>query len=47
MREYIEKNIFESLGMTSSFYGDPHEIVKGRVSGYDPTDTGIKNPDLS
>ena len=32
--EFIEKNIFEALGMHSSRYGSHAEIVKKRASGY-------------
>jgi CubicO group peptidase (beta-lactamase class C family) len=32
--EYIEKNIFNKLGMTSSYFGSTSEIIKNRASGY-------------
>ncbi|SEK36312.1 CubicO group peptidase, beta-lactamase class C family [Aquimarina amphilecti] len=31
---YIEKNIFEKIGMNSSYYGSMSELIKNRASGY-------------
>jgi len=33
--DYIEKNFFEPLEMTSSYYGNSSEIIPMRVSGYE------------
>ncbi|MDP4223531.1 MAG: serine hydrolase [Bacteroidota bacterium] len=35
-REYIEQNLFEPAGMTSSLYGSDTKIVKNRAYGYEP-----------
>ncbi|MBQ86092.1 MAG: penicillin-binding protein [Gammaproteobacteria bacterium] len=41
LREYAAKQIFEPLGMTSTFFSDdPVEIVKNRASGYRPDARG-------
>ncbi|MBG6129513.1 CubicO group peptidase (beta-lactamase class C family) [Aquimarina sp. EL_43] len=32
--DFIEKNIFEKLGMTKSYYGSNKEIIKNRAAGY-------------
>ena len=32
--DFIEKNIFEKLGMTSSLYGSMSKLIKNRASGY-------------
>ena len=42
--DFIEKNIFEKLGMTSSFYGSMTKIIKNRASGYQDRD-GYVNAD--
>ncbi len=36
--EFIEKNIFKPLGMTSSYYGSHTRIIKNRASGYQQRD---------
>ncbi|MEO1032675.1 MAG: serine hydrolase [Bacteroidota bacterium] len=40
---FIEKNIFERLGMTSSRYGNNKELVKNRAQGYEQNDNGYVN----
>ena len=35
-REYIEQNLFEPAGMTSSLYGSDAKIVENRAYGYEP-----------
>jgi CubicO group peptidase (beta-lactamase class C family) len=40
---FIEKNIFERLGMASSSYGNNRELVKNRVEGYEQGDSGYVN----
>ena len=40
---FIEKNIFERLGMKSSSYGNNREIVKNRVNGYEQGENGYVN----
>ena len=40
---FIEKNIFELLGMTSSSYGNNRELVKNRVEAYEEEDNGFVN----
>ncbi len=32
--EYIKENIFKKSGMTNSYYGSYHKIIKNRASGY-------------
>ncbi|MGJ8592368.1 MAG: serine hydrolase [Aquaticitalea sp.] len=41
--DFIEKSIFEKLGMTSSSYGSMISIVPNRASGYSETENGYKN----
>ncbi len=43
--DFIEKNIFEKLGMTSSLYGTMKDIVPNRASGYSSTASGYVNAD--
>ncbi len=43
--DFIEKNIFEKLGMTSSSYGSMKNIVPNRASGYSETANGYSNAD--
>ncbi|MGB8490191.1 MAG: serine hydrolase, partial [Bacteroidales bacterium] len=35
-REYIEQNMFEPAGMTSSLYGNDAKIIENRAYGYEP-----------
>ncbi len=32
--DFIQKNIFDALGMTDSYYGSKSRLIKGRASGY-------------
>lgn len=41
--EFIEKNIFEKLGMDHSFYGHMDEIIPKRASGYSEKQDGYAN----
>lgn len=41
--DFIQKNIFDTLGMTSSSYGSMTTIVPNRASGYSPSENGYKN----
>lgn len=41
--DYIEKNIFQKLGMTNSFYGSKSEMIPNRASGYQPNENGYNN----
>lgn len=43
--DFIQKRIFDKLGMKNSFYGNKSRIIKNRASGYQPTQDGIKNAD--
>ncbi len=43
--DFIEKNIFEKLAMTNSYYGSMKEIIKNRASGYQPNENGYRNAD--
>ncbi|WP_296381980.1 serine hydrolase [Winogradskyella sp.] len=40
---FIEKNIFEHLGMENSSYGNNRELVKNRVEGYEQNENGYVN----
>ncbi|MEL7160291.1 MAG: serine hydrolase domain-containing protein, partial [Bacteroidota bacterium] len=41
--EYVEETFFAPLGMEQSRYGNPLEIVPGRVEGYAPGEGGFSN----
>lgn len=43
--DFIEKNIFDKLGMTSSFYGSNKEIITNRASGYQHQNDKYVNSD--
>ena len=40
---FIEKNIFERLGMENSSYGNNRELIKNRVEGYEQNENGYVN----
>ena len=42
---YIEKNIFEKLGMSNSRYGSKKELIKNRAEGYNQNENGYVNSD--
>ena len=41
--EFVEKNIFQELEMTSSFYGSHSKIIQNRASGYHSRNGQFKN----
>lgn len=41
--EFIQKRIFDKLGMNNSYYGNKARIIKNRASGYQPTEDGFRN----
>ncbi len=41
--EFVQKNIFEPLGMNHTYYDMPNTIIPGRVSGYKVTANGFEN----
>ncbi len=43
--EYITKTFFETLGMTSSYYGSPNRIIKNRTNGYGKRNGNLINTD--
>lgn len=43
--DFVQKRIFDKLGMKNSYYGNKSRIIKNRASGYQPTQDGIKNAD--
>lgn len=45
--DFIEKNIFEKLGMQSSHYGSMSKIIKNRASGYQDRDSYVNADYLS
>jgi len=40
--DFVEKHIFQKLGMKNSHYGSMSKIIKNRASGYQPTDNGYR-----
>ncbi|MHA7057197.1 serine hydrolase [Aquimarina sp. M1] len=42
---FIEKNIFEKIGMNSSYYGSMSELIKNRASGYKQEGDSYLNAD--
>lgn len=43
--DFIEKHIFDTLGMTSSFYGKMKELIENRASGYQKQRKNYANAD--
>lgn len=41
--DFIEKQIFERLGMANSQYGNNRELIKNRVGAYEQNDSGYVN----
>ena len=41
--DFIEKNIFEKLGMSNSYYGSNSEIIENRADGYQENSEGFQN----
>lgn len=41
--DYIEKNIFEKLGMTNSYYGSNNQIIHNRADGYQEGSKSFEN----
>lgn len=41
--EFIQKRIFDAVGMSNSYYGDHEDIIPNRASGYDGTAEQPKN----
>ncbi|WP_188439247.1 serine hydrolase [Planktosalinus lacus] len=41
--EYIQKNIFDELGMNNSYYGSRSRIIPNRASGYQPSGESHRN----
>jgi CubicO group peptidase (beta-lactamase class C family) len=41
--EFLQRNIFEPLGMKQSYYDNPTQMIPRRVSGYDNTPDGFTN----
>jgi CubicO group peptidase (beta-lactamase class C family) len=42
--EFLEKNIFEPLGMDNSYYGSKRKTIKNRAYGYQKQDDAFVNP---
>jgi len=42
-QDFIEKNIFQRLGMTHSFYDDTARVIPRRVNGYSKSKDGYNN----
>lgn len=43
--EFIQKNIFDKLGMKNSYYADPYQIIPNRASGYQLYEGNFENPE--
>ncbi|MEY8868245.1 serine hydrolase [Meridianimaribacter flavus] len=43
--DFVEKNIFEKIGMTNSYYGSKKELIKNRALGYQEGENGYENAD--
>ena len=43
--DFIQKNIFDKLGMKHSYYGSKSTLIPNRAAGYQPTETGYENSD--
>ena len=43
--DYIQKNIFDKLGMKNSYYGSRSKIIPNRASGYQPSGESYQNAD--
>lgn len=41
--DFIQKNIFDKLGMKNSYYGSRSRIIPNRASGYQPSGEGYQN----
>jgi CubicO group peptidase (beta-lactamase class C family)/uncharacterized protein YneR len=41
--DFIEKNIFEKIGMTNSYYGSNSQIINNRADGYQEGSNGYEN----
>ena len=41
--QFLQKNIFEPLGMTHTFYGSAARVIPRRVPGYTKTREGLRN----
>ncbi|WP_339611489.1 serine hydrolase domain-containing protein, partial [uncultured Planktosalinus sp.] len=41
--DYIQKNIFDKLGMKNSYYGSQSRIILNRASGYQPSGESYEN----
>ena len=44
--EFLQKNIFEPLGMDHTYYDMPAPIIPGRVAGYSHSESGYTNADF-
>ena len=44
--EFLQKFIFEPLGMKDTYYDNPSRIIPGRVSGYKSAGEGFENSDF-
>jgi CubicO group peptidase (beta-lactamase class C family) len=43
--DFVQKNIFDPLGMNNSYYDMPNLIIPNRAAGYTPTAEGFENTD--
>ena len=42
-QEYVQKHLFEPLGMTASYYGSASRVIPDRVAGYQGAKGGYRN----
>nr|WP_281168574.1 serine hydrolase [Psychroserpens burtonensis] len=43
--DFIQANIFDTVGMTNSYYGSMIKLIPNRARGYSETETGYRNAD--
>lgn len=43
---YLRQEIFEPIGLTQTYYDEPHKIIPNRVNGYEKKDTNYINADF-
>jgi len=41
--EFIQTNIFDTIGMSNSYYGSMTQLIPNRANGYSETDAGYRN----
>jgi CubicO group peptidase (beta-lactamase class C family) len=44
LSEYLQKNIFDLLGMSNTYFGSYEKVIPSSVTGYEPTGKGVYKP---